>query len=233
RICFAAGMFLNMVLGPVLDVSGYAFAPASVSAPSTGLNIIISTMPLGQPPPGATTEPYSFAQVPQNSLGQDRTSHTRRTADALSSHRHPDRVRECNLSVVFKDAQTEQWTLERSQDALLRWRSLAYFLTFTLWIVLNLRALAHFPDGSAVRGFSLGAISGSLAGNMWCTRLGAVFAKECFTGTCARTWSNWLPWAIALEPYSSPLQACPTWQDASASMRLSSCSQPSKARASC
>ncbi|CAE7364808.1 NIPA2 [Symbiodinium sp. CCMP2456] len=164
-------MLLNMVLGPVLDVSGYAFAPASVIAPFAGLNIIISAM------------------IAPLTLGEQLTRC--RYIGILIV------FVSATLSVFFKDTDTEQWTLERSQDALLRWRSLAYFMILTLWLVGNVRALAHFPDGSAVRGFSLGAISGSLAGNMWCTRLGAVFAKECFTGTCAQTWSNWLPWAIA------------------------------------
>ena len=47
RICFAAGMVLNIALGPILDVSGYAFAPASVIAPFTGFNIIVNSLPLG------------------------------------------------------------------------------------------------------------------------------------------------------------------------------------------
>ncbi|CAE7394596.1 unnamed protein product [Symbiodinium necroappetens] len=171
RICFAAGMFLNMILGPALDVSGYAFAPASVIAPFTGLNIIISAM------------------IAPLTLGEELTNC--RYIGILIV------FVSATLSVFVKDAHTEQWTLERSQDALLRSRCLAYVLFFTLWLLANVRALARWPDGSVVRGFSLGAISGSLAGNMWCTRLGAVFAKECFTGSCAQTWSNWLPWAIA------------------------------------
>ena len=74
------------------------------------------------------------------------------------------------LSVFFKEAHTEDWTLERAQDVLLRWRVLAYTTIFVSWLVVNVRVLAHCPHGSVIRGFSLGAISGSLAGNMWCTR---------------------------------------------------------------
>ena len=48
RLCFAAGMILNIALGPILDVSGYAFAPASVIAPFTGFNIIVNSLPLSQ-----------------------------------------------------------------------------------------------------------------------------------------------------------------------------------------
>ena len=74
------------------------------------------------------------------------------------------------LSVFFKEAHTGDWTLERAQDVLLRWRVLAYTTIFVSWLVVNVRVLAHCPHGSVIRGFSLGAISGSLAGNMWCTR---------------------------------------------------------------
>ena len=62
------------------------------------------------------------------------------------------------------------WTLERAQEVLLQWRFLAYTVIFVSWLVVNVRVLAHCPHGSVIRGFSLGAISGSLAGNMWCTR---------------------------------------------------------------
>ena len=74
------------------------------------------------------------------------------------------------LSVFFKEAHTEHWTLERAQEVLLQWRVLAYTVIFVSWLVVNVRVLAHCPHGSVIRGFSLGAISGSLAGNMWCTR---------------------------------------------------------------
>ena len=75
------------------------------------------------------------------------------------------------LSVFFnKETQTERWTLERAQEVLLQWRVTAYGIVFALWLAINVRVLACCPHGSAIRGFCLGAISGSLAGNMWCTR---------------------------------------------------------------
>ena len=40
ELCIAAGMFLNLALGPALGVSGYAFAPASIISPFTGFNIV-------------------------------------------------------------------------------------------------------------------------------------------------------------------------------------------------
>ena len=73
-------------------------------------------------------------------------------------------------SVLFKNTQNREWTAVDAQNVLRQWHVLAYILVFTLWLLGNLRVLAHAAHGSGVRGLSLGAISGSLAGNMWCTR---------------------------------------------------------------
>ncbi|CAE7936458.1 unnamed protein product, partial [Symbiodinium sp. KB8] len=143
RICFAAGMVLNIALGPVLDVSGYAFAPASVVAPFTGFNIIVNSL------------------IAPCTLGEQLTCC--RCIGILIV------FVTATLSVFFKEAHTEDWTLERAQEVLLQWRVLAYTVIFVSWLVVNVRVLAHCPHGSVIRGFSLGAISGSLAGNMWCT----------------------------------------------------------------
>ncbi|CAE7243991.1 unnamed protein product [Symbiodinium sp. CCMP2456] len=172
ELCFAAGMFLNLVLGPSLDVSGYAFAPASIISPFTGFNIIANSL------------------VAPITLGEQVT-----------------RCRCIGIVIVFvtatlsvffnKEMQTEKWTLERAQDVLLQWRVAAYGIVFVSWLAINVRVLARCPHGSVIRGFCLGTISGSLAGNMWCTRLAAVFVKDCFNGSCGITWGNWLPWLIS------------------------------------
>ena len=41
---YVCGMFMNILLGPLLDVAGYAFAPAALIAPFTGINIIINSV---------------------------------------------------------------------------------------------------------------------------------------------------------------------------------------------
>ena len=41
---YFCGMFMNILLGPLLDVAGYAFAPAALIAPLTGINIIINSV---------------------------------------------------------------------------------------------------------------------------------------------------------------------------------------------
>ena len=170
---------LRVALGPILDVSGYAFAPASVIAPFTGFNIIVNSLPLGdssyfhllhfhfQLRSGRTvvfgsSSPKRLVRIAPCTLGEQLTRC--RCIGILIV------FVTATLSVFFKEAHTEHWTLERAQEVLLQWRVLAYTVIFVSWLVVNVRVLAHCPHGSVIRGFSLGAISGSLAGNMWCTR---------------------------------------------------------------
>ena len=44
RFYFFLGMIFNVLLGPLLDIAGYAFAPAALIAPFTGINIIINSV---------------------------------------------------------------------------------------------------------------------------------------------------------------------------------------------
>ena len=44
RLYFFLGIVFNVLLGPLLDVAGYAFAPAALIAPFTGINIVINSV---------------------------------------------------------------------------------------------------------------------------------------------------------------------------------------------
>ena len=101
---------------------------------------------------------------------QGGTYHARRTADAVPLHRNHRSLRDSNGFRFVKNTQNREWTAVDAQNVLRQWHVLAYILVFTLWLLGNVRVLAHAAHGSVVRGLSLGAISGSLAGNMWCTR---------------------------------------------------------------
>ena len=46
-----------------------------------------------------------------------------------------------------------------------------------------------------MRGFSLGATAGSLAGNMWCTKITAECVRQFILGHC-EAWSDWHIWFI-------------------------------------
>ena len=101
-------------------------------------------------------------------------------------------------SIAFKDRNEDEevWTLETAEDILLRWSVLFYCFVFALWFLLNLWLRKRSAKGSVLRGFSLGATAGSMAGNMWCTRLAAVFAADCASAHVCGPWGHWLPWLV-------------------------------------
>ena len=43
-VYYVCGMLMNILLGPLLDVAGYAFAPAALIAPFTSFTIVINTV---------------------------------------------------------------------------------------------------------------------------------------------------------------------------------------------
>eukprot|EP00931_Biecheleriopsis_adriatica_P056781 TRINITY_DN33673_c0_g1_i1.p1 TRINITY_DN33673_c0_g1~~TRINITY_DN33673_c0_g1_i1.p1 ORF type:complete len:398 (+),score=45.89 TRINITY_DN33673_c0_g1_i1:35-1228(+) len=169
HIFFALGMLLNVIIGPLFDVAGYAFAPASVIAPMTGLNIVLNMI---------------FAPL---TLGEELTSLRRNSAFIV--------FLTATLSVFFKQSHTEEWTLEYTHEILCRRRVVLYMACFLVWFIFNVGYLQWHPTSPVVRGFSLGATAGSLAGNMWCTRIAAVFGAECISGHC-EVWTHWISWAV-------------------------------------
>ena len=101
-------------------------------------------------------------------------------------------------SISFKNQNEDEevWTLERAETVLLRWSVLVYSLVFALWFCLNIWLRRRSAKGSVLRGFSLGATAGSMAGNMWCTRVAAVFAADCASAHVCSAWGHWLPWIV-------------------------------------
>ena len=102
------------------------------------------------------------------------------------------------ISIFFKNQNEDEevWTLERAEEILLRWTVLVYCLMFAMWFFLNMWLRKRSPKGSVLRGFSLGATAGSMAGNMWCTRVAAVFASDCASAHMCSPWGHWLLWII-------------------------------------
>ena len=162
---------MNVFLGPAFDIAGYAFAPAAVIAPFTGFNVAINTF----------LAPYS--------LGEQLTRKRLLSAFIV--------FLTATLSIGFKkENEDEKWTLEHTKQVLFRWQVLLYAVLFILWLVLNVLIRARTAHGSVLRGFSLGATAGSLAGNMWCTRVAAAFGAECWSTHDCAAWDDWISWAV-------------------------------------
>jgi hypothetical protein len=91
------------------------------------------------------------------------------------------------ISIFFKNQNEDEevWTLERAEEILLRWTVLVYGLMFAMWFFLNVWLRKRSPKGSVLGGFSLGATAGSMAGNMWCTRVQQFLLPIVLLHTCA------------------------------------------------
>jgi len=166
-----AGLALQVALNPACDVAGYALAPASVIAPVTGMDIVWNTL------------------IAPCSLGETLTP--RRLASAAII------FFTATTSVFFRQINDVTWSAEYVQHVLLQSRTMVYGLCFTGWFLFSTLVLMKYPDGSAVRGFSLGATAGTLAGNMWCTKIVAVLLEQCIGGNCL-AWKHPVSWIATL-----------------------------------
>lgn len=97
-------------------------------------------------------------------------------------------------SVLFRPIKQVEWTTEYVETVLLQNRTLFYGLCFLAWFLWNVTIQTRYERGSPIRGFSLGATAGSLAGNMWCTKITATLAGQCVEGNCD-AWDHWVSWA--------------------------------------
>ena len=173
RVLHVLGMIMSMALGPLFDACGYAFAPAAVIAPFTGVNIVLNAM----------VAPLTLGET----LTQRRFLCTGLVSFAAA------------VSVVFKDSDKEPWTLPHAEQIFFQWRVVIYLCAFAVLFLVNAQMGRLSPEGSVLRGFSLGIAAGSLAGNMWCTRVAAVFLAECAGGqTCAPWATSWIPYAMTI-----------------------------------
>ena len=161
---------MQVLLSPIFDSVGYAFAPAAVIAPFSSFNLLCN---------------IAFAPV---LLGEELTC--KRCLSSLVV------FATATLSIFFKGAHTESWTLERTEATLWNWRILFYGVIFAAWFIFNTVIQKKAPDGSVIFGFSLGATAGTLAGNMWCTRVAAALAADCVSGKGCAAWTHWIPWVV-------------------------------------
>eukprot|EP00931_Biecheleriopsis_adriatica_P088434 TRINITY_DN6275_c0_g2_i1.p1 TRINITY_DN6275_c0_g2~~TRINITY_DN6275_c0_g2_i1.p1 ORF type:complete len:344 (-),score=66.95 TRINITY_DN6275_c0_g2_i1:19-1050(-) len=167
KLLFILGLALQVALNPACDIAGYALAPASVIAPVTGMDIVWNTV------------------IAPCSLGEELTSR-RFSSSAIIFFT-------ATASVFFRQINEVTWTADYVTYVLLQRRTMLYAISFVGWFLLNNFVFMKYPKGSAVRGFSLGATAGTLAGNMWCTKIVAVLAEKCIGGDC-EAWSHSVSW---------------------------------------
>lgn len=166
-IIFRVGLALQVALNPLCDIAGYALAPASVIAPVTGMDIVWNTV----------IAPCSLNET----LTPRRLMSTTIIFFAATA------------SVAFRQINEVEWTTEYVEMVLLQNRTTLYAICFVAWYLWNIIVQMRFEKGTPIRGFSLGATAGTLAGNMWCTKITAVLLEKCISGNCD-PWSHWVSW---------------------------------------
>lgn len=166
-IMFSVGLALQVALNPLCDLAGYALAPASVIAPVTGMDIVWNTV------------------IAPCSLNETLTS--RRLLSTIII------FFAATTSVLFRQINEVKWTAAYVEMVLWQNRTMLYAICFIAWYLWNVVVQMRFEKGSPIRGFSLGATAGTLAGNMWCTKITAVLLEQCMSGHCD-AWGHWVSW---------------------------------------
>jgi len=170
-LILSVGLFVNTVVGPVVDLAAYAFAPQSLIAPFGGLDVVWNTL-LAPCTLGEKLTPSRLLGVLFITGGT--------LGSAFAAENNNDRV----------------YTTKYVMDTLLRWRSVIYLLSFLVWLLFNFLCLLRMPLGSVARGFSLGATAGSIAGNMFCVKAVAELIKFSIVEMTYAPWTQWITYAV-------------------------------------
>eukprot|EP00929_Paragymnodinium_shiwhaense_P035981 TRINITY_DN19338_c0_g1_i2.p1 TRINITY_DN19338_c0_g1~~TRINITY_DN19338_c0_g1_i2.p1 ORF type:complete len:395 (+),score=49.59 TRINITY_DN19338_c0_g1_i2:173-1357(+) len=181
QIALAAGLLLNVLIGPLIDMGSYAFAPQSIIAPLGGLDVVWNT--LSAPfTLGETLTPPLMAGCFFIAAGATGTS-------LGGSHEEKD------------------YTPDLLKKAFLRWPVLLYLLALAAWIAFNVLVLIPrskapkgepFQTGDPIRGLSLGMTAGSIAGNMFCVKAFVEVVQSAIDHDRPDYFADWFPYALLI-----------------------------------
>ncbi|CAJ1343574.1 unnamed protein product [Effrenium voratum] len=172
KCLFRVGLFTNTVVGPLIDVSAYSFAPQSLVAPFGGLDVVWN----------ALLAPFILEEK-------------------LTRHRAVGSLLVMLGSIgsaCFGNQEDPLYTIEYIEATLFNERVLIYFIVFLLWYFFNQFFLMTWPMGSLIKGLSYGWTAGSLAGNMWCTKLAIELVQTSIIQEDPEPWKTWIPYAALL-----------------------------------
>jgi len=171
HLAFVTGLALNTLVGPIVDMAAYAFAPQSLIAPFGGLDIVWNVL----------LAPFT--------LGEKVTP--RRCFAVLLIFVGTV------VSAIFGDHVEYEYTVKTIKGMLLRWRVVGYLVLLALWVLFNILCLMRSRN-VLVRGISLGVTAGSIAGNMFGVKMTAELIK---TSIVEKSWSaltSWVPYVVLL-----------------------------------
>lgn len=173
KVLFALGLFINTIMGPIVDMAAYSFAAQSLIAPFGGLDVVWN----------ALLAPFVLEETmtPRRWLGCALILLGTVTAGLCGNH------------------EDSEYTIEYLEDTLVNWRVLIYFIAFFAWFLFNRLVLMPNPEGSAIRGISLGCTAGTIAGNMFCVKAAIELIQYSLHNTDTDggdVWLHWLPYAM-------------------------------------
>mmetsp|Transcript_20634 Transcript_20634/g.57465 ORF Transcript_20634/g.57465 Transcript_20634/m.57465 type:complete len:426 (-) Transcript_20634:176-1453(-) len=179
KSALAIGLALNIVIGPLVDMASYAFAPQSIIAPLGGLDVVWNTL----------SAPCTLGEVltPSLLLGCALIGGGATATSCVGSH------------------EEQEYTLELLKDTFFREVVLAYIILLALWLAFNIVILIPrsaapkgqpFASGDMVRGLSLGMTAGSIAGNMFCVKAFVEVVQASIAKGKAEYWLDWLPYVL-------------------------------------
>jgi len=170
KTCFYAGLVINTVAGPVLDMAAYSFAAQSLIAPIGGLDVVWN----------AALAPYILKET---------LTRSRLYACVLI-------FGGTLCSGVFGSHKETQYDVKLLEKLLLDWRVVMYLVLVFVWVVFNITVPMRKPKGSIVRGISLGVTAGTIAGNMFCVKGSVELIETSIWRGKGDVWLHWLPYAL-------------------------------------
>lgn len=162
------GLFVNTIVGPILDMAAYSFAAQSLIAPFGGLDVVWN----------ALLAPVTL----------DEKLTPRRAAGCALI------LLGATMAGCFGNHTEAQYSIDYLEETFVNVRVLAYALIFFAWFLLNRFVLMRREVGSVTRGISLGCTAGTIAGNMVCVKAAIELIQLSIHEQDSNVWLHWLPY---------------------------------------
>ncbi|CAD7930857.1 unnamed protein product [Amoebophrya sp. A25] len=154
RIASVSGLVLTTVVGPVLDLGAYMFAPQSMVAPFSGLDVVWNAM----------LAPFT--------LGEKVTTPKAVAIGMVFSG--------VFSTLFFVRHEEPDYTADYMRELVVSWRAFIYLLCLLAFLGWNILWVQRkYKSGDNRRGLSLGVTGGFLAGTMFCVKLVGEIIQDC------------------------------------------------------
>ena len=173
RFLNALGITINVLIGPLVDASAYAFAPQTVVAPFASLDVL-----------------FNAISAPITLRWQEEQLTKRHIAAAL--------LVTCgaSLSAVFGTVTTQILTAHEFMELLLQPRALLYLCAEFVGVVVVISMLRLNMFSKQVKGVALGGIAGCLMGNVFFLKGFVGILRLSFSSGDWSDWASIIPYLL-------------------------------------